>query len=94
MISMGCKPKNLEKTLEKEPDVIFPQNEIQILFLKNEEEMYVEACEANSLPCSEILEHLNNGESIFISRKIVSQETHKIRTPFDKAKDILYFDRI
>jgi hypothetical protein len=56
--------------------------------------MYVEACEANSLPCSEILEHLNNGESIFISRKIANQETYKIRTTYDKAKDNLYFDRI
>ena len=92
MISSTYTPKRLDKT-PKKSDALFPHNQIQILFLGNDEEKYVEAYEANSISCSEIVEHLNRGESIFISNKS-NKEKSKTGLLFEKHKDRLYLNRI
>ena len=72
-------PRSFEEIGEKHPCILFPKNQIQILYLKNDEEKYVEVYEADSLLCSEIVEHLNRGESVFISNKTISKETARAR---------------
>ena len=83
MISQSTISEDFEKTLKKEQDSLFPQSEIQILFLNDGVEKSVEAYEANSLPCSEIIEHLNHGESVFISQKKQAKNEPETKSVFD-----------
>lgn len=93
MISAVNLPQNFHKINQKETTTIHPRSEIQILFLKNDEEKYVEAHETNNLPCSEIIEHLNRGESVFISNKLTQREP-EVKRAIDKPNESLYLNRI
>ena len=77
---------NLIEIKEEEP--IF-----EILFLKNDKEKYVEAYETNNLSCSQIIEHLNRGESIFISNKKPIQKKPKIQRIISNSNESLYLNR-
>jgi hypothetical protein len=93
VISQSNISKSLEKSLQNKEDTLFPQSEIQILFLNNGVEKSVQAYETNSLPCSEIIEHLNRGESIFISKKKV-QNKPELKIVFDNPDTSLYLNRV
>jgi hypothetical protein len=93
VISAVNLPQNFHKIDPKETTVLLPQSEIQILFLKNDKEKYVEAYETNNLPCSEIIEHLNRGESVFISNKLTQRES-EVKRAFIKPNESLYLNRI
>lgn len=77
---------NLIEINKKEP--IF-----EILFLKNDEEKYVEAYETNNLSCSEIIEHLNRGESVFISNKTHNQKKTKTPRIIENPNESWYINR-
>ena len=94
MISSTHVPKSLEIIGTKESDLLFSEKEIQILFLKNDKESYVEAYESNTLPCTEIIEHLNRGESVFISNKKVTQNEPKVQDFIDNPNESLYLTRV
>ena len=94
MISSTHIPKSLELVEKKEFDPLFSEKEIQILFLRNDKESYVEAYESNTLPCTEIIEHLNRGESVFISNKPVTQNEPKVQKIFDNPNESLYLTRV
>ena len=76
---------NLIEIDKKEP--IF-----EILFLKNDEEKYVEAYETNNVSCSDIIEHLNRGESVFISNKLPIQK--KIQRVISNSNEGLFLNRV
>ena len=81
---------NLTQTLEKtQPECMFPKSEIQIIYLKNSEELCIEAYESNSLPCSEIVKHLNRGESVFISKKANQQNPKHLQVCKKKNNKLL-----
>ena len=69
--------QTLEKPLKYHNECRFSKKQIQILYLKNDKHSIVEAYESNNLPYSEILEHLNNGESVFITNKTNNTENPK-----------------
>jgi len=94
VISSTHIPKSLEQVEKKELDPLFSEKEIQILFLKNDKESYVEAYEANTLPCTEIIEHLNRGEYVFISNKKVTQNEPKVQKFLDNPNESLYLTRV
>lgn len=94
MISQKSIPKGLEKINPKEIDTLFPLEEIQILFLNNGVEKSVEAYEANSLPCSEIIDHLNRGESVFISKKKQIQNNLETNIISDNPDSSFYLNHI
>jgi hypothetical protein len=92
VISQSNITTNIEKTLHKEVDSLFPKSEIQMIFLNNGVEKSVEAYQANSLPCSEIIEHLNRGESVFISYKPFNKE--KYVNTLNRLDDILFINHV
>ena len=94
MISQSNILKDLEKILQKKSDFMFPKSEIQILFLNNGIEKSVETYKVNSLPCSVIIEHLNRGESVFISKKKMKHNKPEAKIVFDNIDNSLYLNRI
>lgn len=94
MQNFDSSPRSFEDIDEKDRCILFPKNQIQILYLKNDEEKYVEAYEAESLLCSEIVEHLNRGESVFISNKTVSKVTAEAKRTSTNPKDTVYLNRV
>ena len=78
---------NLIEIKEEEP--IF-----EILFLKNDEEKYVEAYETNNVSCSDIIEHLNLGESVYISKKKIIQNKPEAKIAFNNPDTSLYLNRV
>jgi len=94
VISSTHIPESLQPIEKTELNTLFSEKEIQILFLKNDKENYVEAYETNTLPCSEIIEHLNRGESVFISNKSLTQNEPKVQKNFDNPNESLYLIRV
>jgi hypothetical protein len=81
------------KQTEEEYSSLDPLEGIQILFLRNDKDSSVEAIETNNLPCSEIMEHLNRGESVFISNKSFNQEKDIHQKPANNPSEIWYLKR-
>jgi len=94
VISSTHVPKSLEPIEKKELDPLFSKKEIQILFLKNDKESYVEAYESNTLPCTEIIEHLNRGKSVFSSNKPLIQREPRVQKKIDNPNESLYLTRV
>jgi hypothetical protein len=84
-------PINTDIIQIEKVEELFPQEEIQILYLDNGTQKAVQAYETNTLPCSEIINHLNQGESVFISKKRVLT---KPKIKLDQPKSSLFLDRI
>ena len=86
--------QTLEKPRKYHNECQFSQKQIQILYLKNDKHSIVEAYESNNLPCSKILEHLNNGESVFITNKTNNQENPKQKEACNKKTKKWFIKRI
>jgi hypothetical protein len=85
--------QTLHKPANNQNECLFPQNQIQIMYLKNDKSSYVEVYESNNLPASKILERLDQGESVFITNKTNSYTVPNL-SKCGKKTNSLFMKRI
>lgn len=65
----------------------------QLFFLKDDEDQSVQVVEVKEIDFAEVIQHLNQGKSIFITRKHTRERNQKSRLSED-PRELWYFTHI
>jgi len=85
--------KKAEKVQKDFPKPIRENHVFQLFFLKDGEYQSVEVAEVKEIDFAEVIQHLNQGKSIFIKRKQTRRRNQKLRLSEDR-REHWYFTHI